>query len=208
MSRQPARRGAASLQLRIIGGEWRGRKLSFPDLDGLRPTPDRMRETLFNWLQYELPGARCLDLFSGSGALGLEALSRGAASVILVDRAAEVTRQLQANLALLQAEHGRVEQDQATRWLERQPPGGERFDLVFLDPPFRQGLLSSCCSLLEAGDLLSPEALIYVEAERELRTLPVPANWELHRHKSAGQVSCNLYRRRASAAGAAAGTDS
>ncbi|WP_210397219.1 16S rRNA (guanine(966)-N(2))-methyltransferase RsmD [Motiliproteus sediminis] len=195
MPRKPARRPAASNQLRIIGGEWRGRKLSFPTIDGLRPTPDRIRETLFNWLQLDLPGARCLDLFSGSGALGLEALSRGAGETVLVDRSGEVVRQLEVNLALLKAKRVRVEQDAAQRWLERHQQSGTQFDLVFLDPPFRQGMLEPCCALLEQGGLLSDNAMIYIEAEKELRQLPVPANWIQHRQKSAGQVSCYLYRR-------------
>lgn len=193
MTRRPPRNPASSNQLRIIGGQWRGRKLSFPDHEGLRPTPDRVRETLFNWLQYQLPGAACLDLFSGSGALALEALSRGAASAQLVERAAVVARQLQSNLKLLQACNAQVEQDSAQRWLQRQQQSGLQYDLVFLDPPFRQGMLAECCELLESGALLKPGAMVYIEAERELKTPPVPNHWQLHRHKEAGQVGYFLY---------------
>ncbi|WP_207060691.1 16S rRNA (guanine(966)-N(2))-methyltransferase RsmD [Motiliproteus sp. SC1-56] len=180
-------------QLRIIGGDWRGRKLSFPDLPGLRPTPDRLRETLFNWLQPWVPGARCLDLFAGSGALGLEALSRGADHATFVEQAPAAAAQLRANLALLGAQDCKVAAGSLPGWLQ-QPP--ERpWDLVFLDPPYRQGLLSDCCALLESQGYLATDAAIYLEAEQELGVPRVPSNWTLHREKRAGQVASYLFLR-------------
>ena len=179
-------------RLRIIGGQWRGRKLEFSDLPGLRPTTDRVRETLFNWLQQQVPGARVLDLFSGSGALGLEALSRGAEQLILVDSAATVTRQLQSHLQLLNAQdRTQVVNANALTWLQAQP-ARPSFDLIFLDPPYHQGLLQECCQLLEQQQLLKPGGWIYIEAEKELQPLPVPTNWRLHRSLNAGQGSCYL----------------
>ena len=195
----PRRPGAnpatGSNKLRIIGGRWRSRKLEFASLPGLRPTTDRVRETLFNWLQAKIPGARCLDLFAGSGALGLEALSRGAAHVTLVDSADAVVRQLRLNLELLDTEqHASVVHSQASRWLQSAITG-ERFDLVFLDPPFAQGMLAECCEALEQQGLLQPNAWIYIEAEKILQPLPVPSHWQLHRSLNAGQAGCYLFQR-------------
>jgi len=199
MSRHNSRRPAAKetgSELRIIGGEWRSRKLSFPAVEGLRPTPDRVRETLFNWLQSITPAARCLDLFSGSGALSFEALSRGAAQATLVDSSSQVCRSLQHNLQTLKAQNAEVHQAEALAWLERQPADqSQRFDLVFLDPPFRKGLLTPIAELLESRNLLADDAYIYVETERELGSPQVPANWHLHREKQAGQVSYRLFSR-------------
>jgi 16S rRNA (guanine966-N2)-methyltransferase len=201
MSRHNPRRAAPKntspvSELRIIGGEWRSRKLSFPEAEGLRPTPDRVRETLFNWLQAVTPAARCLDLFSGSGALSFEALSRGAAQATLIDASPQVVRSLKSNLQTLKAQNAEVHEADALGWLERQPADlSQRFDLVFLDPPFRQGLLKPIAELLESRNLLADDAYIYVEAERELGTPEVPSNWRLHREKAAGQVSYRLYNR-------------
>ena len=187
----PARKG--NNQLRIIGGLWRGRKLSFPDVDGLRPTGDRIRETLFNWLAPDIQGANCLDLFAGSGALGLEALSRGAKSSVLLEKHAAAARQLNANLQLLQAGHGRIEQVDSLHWLKQQNPP-QPFDIVFIDPPFALELWEPIAAALEAQAWLSDEALIYLEAPRDAQLL-LPANWQLHRDKQAGQVSFRLYHR-------------
>jgi 16S rRNA G966 N2-methylase RsmD len=137
----PTRRAAAPaggrFEVRIIGGEWRGRKLHFPPSAGLRPTPDRVRETVFNWLQFELAGARCLDLFAGSGALGIEALSRGAGEAVLVERDAVSARAIRDILAQLGCDRGRVEQVDALAWLEAWTASSKPFDIVFLDPPRR-----------------------------------------------------------------------
>lgn len=183
-------------QLRIIGGDWRGRKIEFFAVDGLRPTPDRVRETLFNWIQSSVPGAQCLDLFSGSGALGLEALSRGAASMTFIDLNPTTSRKLKDNIQLLKCQNAEVVQANVLEWLQsRKTDCEQRYDLVFLDPPFRQDLIAPCCELLEAHNLLSENALIYVESESELSHPNVPAHWEEHRQKTAGQVTYRLYMR-------------
>lgn len=179
-------------QLRLIAGTWRGRKLPFAPVPGLRPTPDRMRETLFNWLSPVIRGARCLDLFAGSGALGFEAASRGAAEVILVDNHADVVRSLQQQIEILDAQVVSVVQAGCNRYLEGQ---AQPMDIVFLDPPYREGLLPGCIGQLESGNWLAEEAWIYLETASGSR-LELPANWEIHRSKSGGQVSSQLIRRR------------
>jgi len=182
--------------LRIIAGEWRGRKLEFTATDGLRPTPDRVRETLFNWLQPYLSGARCLDLFAGSGALGLEALSRGAVSSTFIDREPLSCRVLQSNLQKLKADNAEVIQASVVDWLQQRITDLEpRYDLVFMDPPYRQDLIQPCCELLEQHNLLADNAIIYVETESELSERVVPAHWREHRSKQSGQVSYRLYMR-------------
>jgi 16S rRNA (guanine966-N2)-methyltransferase len=184
--------------LRIIGGEWRSRRVPFPAIEGLRPTPDRVRETLFNWLQNVTPGARCLDLFAGSGALGLEALSRGAESVTFIDQAPEATRQLRDNLNTLKSQNGEVINMSALTWLDSRNTDNEpRYDLVFLDPPFRKDLLPTICILLEERNLLADNALIYIEAESEAVLTNLPANWESYREKKAGQITYRLFNRQA-----------
>ncbi|CNI23256.1 16S rRNA m(2)G966-methyltransferase [Yersinia aldovae] len=179
-------------QIRIIGGKWRGRKLPVPDSPGLRPTTDRVRETLFNWLAPMIQGVRCLDCFAGSGALGLEALSRYANEAVLLEADRNVTKQLSSNLTLLQAENGLVVNTNSLQWLAEP---GQPFDLVFLDPPFRKGLLAETITLLEQHNWLTDEAWIYVEAEAESAATDVPASWQLHREKIAGQVAYRLYIR-------------
>jgi RNA methyltransferase, RsmD family len=175
-------------QLRIIGGTWRSRRVSFPDVEGLRPSPDRVRETLFNWLAPIIQGARCLDLYAGSGALGLEALSRGAAEVVFVDTDRRVIVQLEQNFKLLGAHGASVVQADALAFLQRPP---RPFDVVFLDPPFRRDLLPACLEKLGAGWLASG-ARVYVENEAELGEPPLPPDWELLRSKQAGQVRYSL----------------
>jgi 16S rRNA (guanine966-N2)-methyltransferase len=180
--------------LRIIGGEWRSRKVPFPNVENLRPTPDRVRETLFNWLQNITPGARCLDLFAGSGALGLEALSRGASSVTFIDNSPAATYQLKDNLQTLKCQNGEVITSSAINWLEaRQTDTEARYDLVFLDPPFRKEMIPVICELLEKRNLLSDNAVIYIEAESELSQLLVPESWKENRSKTAGQVTYRLF---------------
>ena len=179
-------------QIRIIGGQWRGRKLPVPDSPGLRPTTDRVRETLFNWLAPSMVDARCLDCFAGSGALGLEALSRYAASTTLLEMERHVAQQLQKNLATLKAENGKVVNTNTLTYLNQ---SGTPHDVVFVDPPFRKGLLEETLNLLEVNGWLADGALIYVESEVENGMPPVPANWELHREKIAGQVAYRLYHR-------------
>lgn len=191
MSKSPRSSGAAG-QIRIIGGQWRGRKLPVPDSAGLRPTTDRVRETLFNWLAPDIQEARCLDCFAGSGALGLEALSRYAASATLLEMERVVAQQLSQNLQTLRATQGTVVQTNTLQWLS-QP--GEPFDVVFVDPPFRKGLLLETLTLLENNGWLAENALIYVESEVEHSTPVAPANWDLYREKIAGQVAYRLYQR-------------
>ncbi|RLM26693.1 16S rRNA (guanine(966)-N(2))-methyltransferase RsmD [Brenneria alni] len=183
---------SAAGQIRIIGGQWRGRKLPVPDSPGLRPTTDRVRETLFNWLAPVIQQSRCLDCFAGSGALGLEALSRYAAYATLLEMERAVAQQLTQNLTLLRAENAQVVNTDTLRWLAQ---AGEPFDVVFVDPPFRKDLLNNSLSLLEQQGWLAPEAWIYVETEAENTQLAIPGNWRLHREKMAGQVAYRLYVR-------------
>ncbi|HEY9148668.1 MAG TPA: 16S rRNA (guanine(966)-N(2))-methyltransferase RsmD [Gammaproteobacteria bacterium] len=181
-----ARGGRGSNTLRIIGGQWRGRKLRFADAEGLRPTTDRVRETLFNWLAPVIEGARCLDLFAGSGALGLEALSRGAAEVVFLDTNPKAVAALRENLSLLQTDNGRIERSDALKYLRGAP---RPFDIVFLDPPFRRDLLAPALDLLAGEGWLSPGARIYLELESELGEPELPEGWQLLRSKKAGQVA-------------------
>jgi 16S rRNA (guanine966-N2)-methyltransferase len=180
-------------QLRIIGGEWRSRKLAFPDAPGLRPTPDRVRETLFNWVAPHIAGAKVLDPFAGSGALYLEALSRGASMALALDSSAEAIASLRRNLDLLNCTVGQLLQSDAVRYLETQ--SATPFDLVFLDPPFHQNLLPGICTQLEEKGWLAPLAWIYTESETPPSSLQLPATWRLHREKKAGQVHYALWQR-------------
>ena len=180
-------------EIRIIGGEWRGRKVHFPQAAGLRPTPDRVRETLFNWLQFELASTRCLDLFAGSGALGLEALSRGAAQVVFVEREPAAVAAIRDTLQRLHCERGRVEQQDAFEFLSMASPG--RFDVVFLDPPYDRQWLERCCGLLERGSWLAPSASIYLEDSAGRGAPSLPSSWALLRSKAAGDVGYHLARR-------------
>jgi len=156
----------------------------------LRPTPDRVRETLFNWLAFDVAGRHVLDLYAGTGALGLEALSRGAAQATFVESIADVATALEANIEMLGAA-GRVQRADVARFLAAAPT---RFDIVFLDPPFRQGLATSACQRLESEGWLTPEALIYVETEHEL-DWQAPRHWQLHREIVAGDSHGRLFQR-------------
>ncbi len=177
--------------MRIIGGRHRGRRLTFPSLPGLRPTSDRARETLFNWLQPWLPGARCLDLFAGSGALGLEAASRGAGRVVMLERSSVAARQLQLHIQTLALEQVELHQADALNWLARP---GEPFDILFLDPPFADDLLAQSCDLLRRHGWLAPGALIYLETDAARPLSVWPDDWVLLREKRAGEVCYYLCR--------------
>lgn len=178
-------------QLRIIAGQWRGRKLSFPDAQNLRPTPDRIRETLFNWLAPLLTGARCLDLFAGSGALGFEAASRGAARVVMVDHNPDIVRELRLNQQRLSADVIQIVQQEAEFYLARP---GEQFDLVFLDPPFKDaGLLQHSIRLLTESACLKAGARIYLEMPTKAPETSLPGGWLQEKQKTAGRVDCRLY---------------
>jgi 16S rRNA (guanine966-N2)-methyltransferase len=179
-------------KIRIIGGRWRGTRLDVPDAPGLRPTSDRVRETLFNWLQPVLPGARVLDLFAGSGALGLEALSRGAVSAVLVERDAKLAAALRATTARLQGgEAASIVQADALAWLHGQPDGG--FDLAFVDPPFDANFWGGVLPVLTAK--LSADGWLYVESPHAAEAAP-PPEWALHREGHTREVRYALYRRR------------
>jgi 16S rRNA (guanine966-N2)-methyltransferase len=179
--------------LRIIGGRWRGRKIRFPAATELRPTPDRVRETLYNWLSAALSGARVLDAFAGSGALGLEALSRGAASALFIESDRRVARQLTQTLAELGATTGRVLCADTHVYLDT--PATDRFDLVLLDPPFRDGRLPELCTLLETRGWLAPRAWVYLEHAAADSAAPLPEHWERWRETRAGAVLSTLVRR-------------
>lgn len=183
-------------QIRIIGGKWRGRKLPVLDSQGLRPTTDRVKETLFNWLMPVIQDARCLDCFAGSGGLGIEALSRYAKETTFIEYERNVAQQITANLALLNAENGKVIQDSALSWLAKQ---GTAYNVVFLDPPFHKGMLSETIQLLENNGWLAEDCYIYIEEEIKANTYTLPTHWTLHREKIAGQVAYRLYIRSLSA---------
>ncbi|WP_330961527.1 16S rRNA (guanine(966)-N(2))-methyltransferase RsmD [Photobacterium sp. 53610] len=178
--------------VRIISGRWRGRKLPVHDVAGLRPTTDRVKETVFNWLAPEIHGARCLDLFAGSGSLGLEALSRGADHLTLLELDSKAASQLKRNLDTLGTTQATLHQTDTLTYLANP---GTAFDLVFIDPPFRRDMLSDVFRLLESNGWLAPEALIYLEAEKELGLPDTPEHWQLLKEKTAGQVSYRLYQR-------------
>jgi 16S rRNA (guanine966-N2)-methyltransferase len=186
----PAPTGRNSV--RIIAGAWRGRRIHFPDMAALRPTPDRVRETLFNWLQHSIADTRVLDLFAGSGALGLEALSRGAREAVFVEQFPAAAHALQEQLVRFGgAAKGRILQMGAARFL-RTP--GAPFDLAFLDPPFGTNALAEYIPLLDSGNWLNVGGLIYLENERAAGVPALPSHWELLKSKSAGEVGYHLVR--------------
>jgi 16S rRNA (guanine966-N2)-methyltransferase len=178
--------------LRLIGGEWRGRRVEFPPVPAIRPTPDRVRETLFNWLQFDVAGARCLDLYAGSGALGLEALSRGAAQVCFVDEDADVVRHLARTLAGLGCDRGTVVRADAPAFLAA---AAGRFDIVFLDPPYAADALADLCRRIEAQGVLRPGGLAYLEDAATRGAPGLPPGWTLLRSRRAGEVGYHLARR-------------
>ena len=176
-------------QVRLIGGKWRGRRLNFAAIQQLRPTADRVRETVFNWLMHDVDGARCLDAFAGSGALGLEALSRGAAFVVFIDHHAGVQRTLHKVLTELCVTHDQahVSKKDAMQWLNR--ASAEPFDLIFLDPPFHRKFIMPCLKLLRIHDWLKPEGKVYIEANTVLDPqMLAEAGWQVMREKRSGDV--------------------
>jgi 16S rRNA (guanine966-N2)-methyltransferase len=186
----PPRRG----EVRLIGGQWKRSKLPVSDAAGLRPTPDRVRETLFNWLGHDLAGWRCLDAFAGSGALGFEAASRGAASVVLLERDRRLAVSLNESKLRLKAEALRIEAVDALAWMARCPP--DSFELVFIDPPFDAPLVEPALAL--AARLVVPQGFVYVEAGRALAPAAFePLGLALHRQGRAGAVHFHLLQRRA-----------
>lgn len=180
-------------QVRIIGGTWRGQKLNFVPVEGLRPTVDRIRETLFNWLAPTIYEAHCLDLFAGSGALGFEALSRGASSATLIEQDPAAIRLLQQNQSRLKAEHAHIVKANALEWL-RTTKAFQPFDIVFLDPPFAASLLQSCCDLLKQKSFLAANAYIYMESDSNQPPPIIPTSWCALKEKTTGQVTYRLFR--------------
>jgi 16S rRNA (guanine966-N2)-methyltransferase len=201
-SRAAAAPHNADGQLRIIAGQWRSRVFDFPMAQGLRPTPNRVRETLFNWLAPHIEGARVIDLFTGSGALFLEALSRGADSALALDLNPAAVSCLRGHLTKLDCSNGQVQQSDALTFLQGEPTS--RFHIVFLDPPFSQNLLLPACQQLEAGGWLADDAWVYTESELPPSSLGMPGNWRLHREQKAGQVYYALWQRSPAVPGAAA----
>lgn len=186
----------ASGSFRVIGGMWGSRRLNFPSIEGLRPTTDRVKETVFNWLATDITGAKVLDLFAGSGSLGFEALSRGATSLTSIERDRSAAQALRDNIELLDKQGNtqtEVIQADALVWLKQALAKTVRYDLIFIDPPFRQGLLDECIELLNDSPILPQGALVYLELEQERNDLKTPAHWALLKEKIAGQVSYRLY---------------
>jgi 16S rRNA (guanine966-N2)-methyltransferase len=177
-------------ELRIIGGRLRGRKWRIPDLPGLRPTPNRVRETLFNWLAPHIAGSRVLDLFAGSGALGIEAASRGAAAVVLVEQERAILDMLRATVAHFGLAEVRIEAGEALAFLHGQAPAS--FDVVFLDPPFGSGLLVPALRRLGERRLLAPGGFCYVEQASAASLPQLPPGWSVHRSGKAGDVGYHL----------------
>ena len=192
MQKSPEQSHSGPGVVRIISGQWKGRKLPVLDVQGLRPTTDRVKETLFNWLMQDIHGKKVLDCFSGSGSLALEALSRHAESALLLEMDAKAARQLSQHLQTLQCQNAQVLQVDTLAHLAK--PATTHFDLVFIDPPFRQGLVDKCCHLLEKG-WLTADALIYLECEKELPISNLPSNWRIIKEKIAGQLAYRLLQR-------------
>lgn len=178
-------------QLRIIGGIWRGRRVGFPNVLGLRPSSDRVRETLFNWLQWVVPGSHCLDLFAGSGVLGLEALSRGAAEAVFVEAEPGVAACIENNAARLGANNALIFNQRAEDFLEG---AARQFEVVFLDPPFGRELIEPTLERLAHGGWLCPGAYIYIECEASVGELRLPTGMSFCRQRRAGQVVFALAR--------------
>ena len=177
-------------QLRIIGGEWKRRVLPFADVDGLRPTPDRVRETLFNWLMWEIQNTKVLDLCAGSGALAFEALSRGAQHVTMVKPNPKQAKILKENIQLLKAENCLLLQQTAQQTLSNL---NEQFDVVFLDPPYSLNLWEELA--MQVDPFLANNAFIYVEADRALHQLNLPTTWQLQKQTRAGVVQAGLFKK-------------
>ena len=186
MARRQQKGKSQAGRLRIVAGIWRSRLLDIADVDGLRPTGERIRETLFNWLAPHIQGARCLDLFAGTGALGLEALSRGASEVVFVEQSPTAEKQLRTNIDLLEARGATVLRQDAFVYLQGGP--ARRFDIVFLDPPFAAGRVEESCHLLAAMQSLADGAFVYIEDNRSRPEPALPPGWRVVKNKTAGNV--------------------
>lgn len=181
----------ASGHIRIIAGKWRGRKLPVQDIQGLRPTTDRVKETVFNWLMNDIHSSQCLDCFAGAGSLGFEALSRGAASTTFIEKDNQAAAQLTANKNLLQADNANIINGDCLNALKNLTTP---FDLIFIDPPFRQNLVNQTIDALISNNLIKEQTLIYLEIESELANITLPNDWDLRKQKTAGQVTYSLYQ--------------
>jgi len=191
------KKAACENALRIIGGDWRGRKVKFASADGLRPTLDRVRETLFNWLQGNIYQANCLDLFSGSGALAFEALSRGARHVDIVDNNPQSIRLIKENLQLLPCDKAQVYLQSAQEFIGQKSDASHDnnnsvYDIIFLDPPFNQSLLLPICDQLNQTALINESTLIYIETEASLSLSELPDTWQVYRSKQTKTLSYYL----------------
>jgi len=185
----------SSNQLRIIGGTWRGRKLRFANAPGLRPTLDRVRETVFNWLQFDIGGSCCLDCFAGSGALGFEALSRGAAHVDMLEINRRAAQTIVQNLQILQVNNAKLYPQDADRFLNNPATRENRsYNVVFLDPPFRKGMLAEYIKKLEQSGCMQQQCLVYIETEKELLLDFLSSDWQQLKHKQSGQTAFYLYQ--------------
>ena len=183
---------------RIIGGKWRGRKIIFDDAEGLRPTTDRIRETVFNWLQSYIYQSFCLDVFAGSGVLGFEALSRGADKVVFIENNRNTVKNLKQNCDRLDAEAAVIFHEDTLSWLQAESHDQrpeQPFDLVFLDPPFHSNLLEKSCVLLNSSGILADDAIIYIEHNADANIV-MPENWFCLKQKTAGQVAYKLFEYR------------
>ena len=176
--------------LRIIGGLYRGKKLHFPEVDGLRPTPDRVRETLFNWLMNDIRDARCLDAFAGSGALGLEAFSRGAAQVVFIEHSSTAHHSLKKNIAEFNSQQLQLLNSDALRYMQQCK---EPFDIIFLDPPFALNYIPQCLNILAQYPVLRDGGLVYIESANPIEIDPI--QWENLKLKRAGQVFYGLFKK-------------
>jgi len=196
MAKRTAKAGKKSQpgRLRIVAGKWRSRLLRIADVPGLRPTSERIRETLFNWLTPHIAGARCLDLCAGTGALGLEALSRGAAETVFVEKSRAAAQVLRDNIATLESPAAAVHETDATEFLRRADAmeDGKKFDIVFLDPPFGADMLGDLCRLLAETPVLTRDAWIYLEQDRARPEAPLPDGWQVIKTKNAGNVRYSL----------------
>lgn len=175
-------------QLRVIAGQWRSRVIDFPEVEAIRPTPDRVRETLFNWLRYDISAARCLELYAGSGVLSIEALSRGAAHITVIDQANQATTSIRNNLKMLGADSDKFElvTADAIPWLQKN--ADKSWDLIFLDPPFANDDLFQLLSLINDAQCLTPDGYVYFESGRVIESAQLPAGWALHKSKKSGAV--------------------
>jgi 16S rRNA (guanine966-N2)-methyltransferase len=192
MTKRPGTGNKKSLpgRLRIVAGNWRSRLLDIADVPGLRPTSERVRETLFNWLAPHIQGARCLDLFAGTGALGLEALSRHAGDTVFVEKSSAAIQTLRQNIKTLDANGATIVEGDARAFLASAKP--RKFDIVFLDPPFSADLLEELCRLVAESGVLAPRACVYLEQDRAQQPPELPPGWKVLKEKTAGQVRYSL----------------